>query len=365
MIAAFLKDLRLIGRDRWLVLASMLVPIVVITIVSEALFAGDGGPRLSLAVVDEDRGPVAHEFKQALSGHADIVDLTREEAVRFVRDRSGGPAAIFFPPQLSQNYRRGRPTEVVLLTDPADEANLRAVKILLMLMEKKAAVLADPLAQELIVLDEHNLTGNRLAVTLFEQNLPGFSIMFVLFAVIFGTAVGLHDERGWGTLPRLLAAPAGIARIVLGKLGARFVLGMLQMVTLLVWSHLVFGVSLGSSPAAFLALTSAVVLATVATGLLVAALTRTREQAQPLGLALVILLSGLGGLWWSSSMEPEWMQAVSPAVYTTWAMRGMNDLVLRDRGLAALIEPLAVLTLYALGALAVGLPLFTARHRAG
>lgn len=54
MLAAFLKDLRLIARDRWLVLASMLVPIAVITIISAALFAGDGGPRLTVGIVDED-----------------------------------------------------------------------------------------------------------------------------------------------------------------------------------------------------------------------------------------------------------------------------------------------------------------------
>ena len=110
-----------------------------------------------------------------------------------------------------------------------------------------------------------------------------------------------------------------------------------------------------------MALSGAVVLATVATGLLVAAVTRTREQAQPLGLALVILLSGLGGLWWPPAMAPEWMQALSPVVYTSWAMQGMNDLVLRDRGWAALARPLLALTLYGLVALAAGVRLYGAR----
>jgi len=362
VIATFLKDLRLILRDRLLVLLTLLVPVAVITLIAAALFTE--GPRLSIAVVDEDSGPVVRDFKRALAEHADVVEVGRPEAERFVRVLNRGPAAVVFPAGLSDNYQHGKPTEVLLLTDPAQEANLSALKLLLVLMEKRAAAIADPLSEEMITLKEQNLTGNRLEVTAFEQNVPGFSLMFVLVAVIFSTALGLHDERDWGTLARLLVAPAGYTTVLLGKLGARFVLGVVQMVLLLVWSHIVFGVALGSSPIAFLVLVCAAVAATVVTGLLVAGLTRSREQAQPLGLALVVLLSGVGGLWWPSSMEPEWLQRVAPAAYTTWAMRGMNDLVLRDRGLAALAQPLAVMAVYVLISLPVGLLLLRKRHGA-
>jgi len=362
MLATFLKDLQLILRDRWFVLLSMLVPILIISVISAALFNSGTRSRLSIAIVNEDGGPVARDFKKALSEVADIVELRREDAMRFVADLNRGPVAVVFPPNLSENYRHGRPTEIPLFTDPAQEDEVRAAKTLLLLMEKRARSLADPFAEQLIVLQERNLTGNRLAVTPFEENVPGFSIMFVLVAVIFNASLGLHNERDWGTLPRLLAAPAGLNRILVGTLAARFVLGVLEMMVLLVWSHFVFGVSLGSSPGAILVLTCAVVLPTVTTGLLVAAVTRTREQAQPLSLALVMLLSGLGGLWWPQSMAPEWFRKVSFAAYTTWAMQGMNDLVLRDRGLAALAQPVTLLTIYGLAALAIGLWLYRHRH---
>lgn len=361
MAAAFFKDLRLIVRDRWLLLISMLVPVAVITVIAAALLGDAGGPQLSIAIVDEDHGPVARTFKNALSGHAEVVDVTREEAVRLVRDLNRAPAAIVFPPHLSENYQRGTPSEVILLTDPAVEANLRAAKVLLLLMEKKAAALTDPLAEQLIVIKEQNLTGNRLAVSAFEQNLPGFSLMFVLIAVIFGTSQALHDEHDWRTLPRLLVAPASFTAMILGKLGARLLVGVIQLLVLLCWARLAFGVSLGSSPVALVALVCTAVLATVATGLLVAAVTTSREQLQPLGLAVVVVLSGLGGLWWPASMAPEWMSAVSPAIFTTWAMGGMNDLVLRDRGMEAVWLPATVMSVYALVIVTIGIALFRAR----
>ena len=364
MIAVFLKDLRLILRDRWATIFAVLVPIAVITMIASALFHSDGGPKLLVPIVNEDQGPVANAFVKLLREHADVVEMSREEAEHVVRDQNRAPAAIVFPEGMSKRYLQGRTSDISLLTDPAQATDLQAVKVLLLLMDKEAASLADQLEEERLSLKEQNLTGNRVAVTAFEQNVPGFSIMFVLLAVVFGTAMGLHDERDWGTLPRLLVAPAGFTWMLIGKLGARFVIGVVQMGILFAWGHYMFKVSLGSSVWAFFLLTLAVVFATVTIGLVVAGLARTREQTQPLSLAFVMLFSAMGGLWWPTSIEPDWMRATAPIFFTSWAMRGMNDLVLRDRGVGAMLQPCAVLLAYGLITLVIGVRLFRARHSA-
>jgi hypothetical protein len=63
-------------------------------------------------------------------------------------------------------------------------------------------------------------------------------------------------------------------------------------------------------------------------------------------------------------MQPDWMNNVSPAVFTTWAMRGLNDLILRERGLEAVALPVGVLVAYGAATLAVGIHLFRVRHSA-
>ncbi len=364
MLAVFRKDLRLFLRDRSALLFSILMPIFVITVIAEGLFHGDDGPKLLVPIVNQDGGPVAGTFQKLLAEHADAREVSREEAERLVRDKHEAAAAIVFPPQLSKQYLQGRSSEILLLTDPAAGSDLGAVKVLLLLMDKEAAALADPFAEDKITLKEQNLTGNRLAVTVFEQRVPGFALMFVLLAVVFGTSMSMHDERDWGTLARLLVAPGGFTRILLGKLAARFVVGVLQMLILLAWGHYVFGVSLGSSPIAFVLLTMAAVFAVVAAGMLVAGLARSREQTLPLGLSLVMALSALGGCWWPQSMQPDWMNRISPVVFTTWAMRGLNDLILRERGLDAVALPVGVLVAYGAVTMALGLRLFRMRFSA-
>jgi ABC-2 type transport system permease protein len=364
MLAVFRKDLRIFFRDRSALVFSLVMPILVITVIASGLFHGDDGPRLMVPVVNDDGGPVAGTFLKLLGEHADVRRVSRAEAEHLVRDTHEAAAAIIFPPQLSKQYLQGRSSEILLLTDPASGSDLQGVKVLLLLMDKEAAALADPFAEDKITLREENLTGNRLSVTVFEQRVPGFALMFVLLAVIFGTSMSMHDERDWGTLARLLVAPGGFTRILLGKLAARFAVGVVQMLVLLAWAHWVFGVSLGSSPVAMVLLTLASVFAVVAAGMLVAGLARSREQTLPLGLSLVMALSAVGGLWWPQSAQPDWINRISPAVFTTWAMRGLNDLILRERGLEAVAVPAAVLLLYGAGTLALGLHLFRVRHSA-
>jgi linearmycin/streptolysin S transport system permease protein len=364
MLAVFRKDLRLFLRDRSALVFSLLMPILVITVIAEGLHHGGDGPRLLVPVVNEDGGPVAATFMKLLADHADVREVSRAEAERLVRDKHEAAAAIVFPPKLSKQYLQGRSNEILLLTDPAAGSDLQGVKVLLLLMDKEAAALADPFAEEKITLKEQNLTGNRLSVTVFEQRVPGFALMFVLLAVVFGTSMSMHDERDWGTLSRLLIAPGGFTRILLGKLVARFVVGVLQMLVLLAFGHWMFGVSLGSSPVAFLLLTAASVFAVVVAGMLVAGLARSREQTLPLGLSLVMALSALGGLWWPQSDQPEWINRISPAVFTTWAMRGLNDLILRQGGLKEVALPVTVLLVYGTVTLALGLWLFRVRHSA-
>lgn len=366
MLSVFRKDLRIFLRDRSALVFSLLMPILVITVIAQGLFHDDkeDSRKLLVPVVNEDQGPVASTFLKLLGERADVRALPRAEAEALVRDRNEAAAAIVFPPKLSKQYLQGKTTEIQLLTDPASGGELDAIKVLLLLMDKEAAALADPFAEERISLREENLTGNKLEVSIFEQRVPGFALMFVLLAVVFGTSMSMHDERDAGTLARLLVAPGGFTRVLLGKLCARFVIGVVQMLALLLWGHWMFGVSLGTSPAAMLLLTATAVFSVVAAGMLVAGLARSREQTLPLGLSFVMALSALGGCWWPQSMQPEWMSNIAPAVFTTWAMQGLNDLILRERGLDAIVLPAAVMLAYGTATLAAGVQLFRVRHSA-
>jgi len=353
LLAIALKDLRLIARDRAALLFTILVPMVVITIVAGTL-GGHAGGSILLPVVNDDGGPVAEVLTQTLGKHVEVIEVDRPRAEALVAVEKRAAAALVLPERLSKHYLGGVPSTLTLLTDPAKGTEVNTLKAYLMLADSEAAALADPLSEKLLVLEERSLTGSRLTTTSFEQNVPGFSVMFVLMSMVFGVAFGLRDERDWGTITRLRMAPIGRATLLGGKLLARYVVGVVQMLILFAFGHFVFGVSLGGSVLTFLVLTLLVVFSMTGFSLLVAAFARTREQIIPLGLTVVMLVCAVGGCWWPLFMEPRWLQHVAHATPTAWAMDGLSDLILRDRTLAAISPTLGVLLAYGLACLGTG-----------
>jgi ABC-type Na+ efflux pump permease subunit len=188
------KDLRLIARDRAALLFLVLVPLVVVTVLAKSLAGSDTGSLL-LPVVNEDEGPVAEVLIEALSEYADVVEVDRAEAESLVGEHKIAPAALVVPERTTKRYLASRPSTLLLLTDPAKGAAVGAVKAYLLLADRKAAEIADPLFEELLVMEERNLTGSRTSIPPSEQNVPGFSVMFVMMGVLFGVAFGLHDEQ--------------------------------------------------------------------------------------------------------------------------------------------------------------------------
>jgi len=353
LLAITAKDLRLIGRDRAALLFLILVPFVVITVLVQSLAGSDTGSLL-LPVVNEDQGPVAEVLIEALSEYAEVVEVDRAEAEKLIAEKKIAPAAIVVPERTTKRYLASRPSTLLLLTDPAKGAAVRAVQAYLLLADRKAAEIADPLFEQLLVMEEVNLTGSRKSIPPAEQNVPGFSVMFVTMGVLFGVAFGLHDEREWGAITRLRLAPIPRMAILGGKLLARFLIGLLQLVLLFLYGHMAFDLSLGSSPLALGLVMIGVAFSMTGFSLLVSAFARTREQVVPLGLTVIMIFCALGGCWWPLYHMPPWLQQVAQVSFTTWAMEGFHDVMLRERGTLDILPGVGVLFAYGAVCLAGG-----------
>lgn len=214
-----------------------------------------------------------------------------------------------------------------------------------------------------LTLQEVNLSGGSINVNTFDQNVPGFSVTFLLLGMLLGVSLGLLDERDWGTLSRLRAMPVAAPSILVGKLLARFAVGVVQMITLLAAGWLVFDVSLGPQPWALLLPTLGIVFAGTAFGLVVAAVASSREAVLPVGSIVIVTMAAVGGCWWPIDLEPRWMRTVALAFPTTWAMDAFNDLMIRRRTFEAALRPTAVMLAYGALYLCVGLTIFRRRLR--
>ena len=354
MLTIAAKDLLQLRRDRGTLAFILLVPVAVITIVAASLSGGDMGGNLTLPVVNEDQGPVAEVLIEALGEYVRVEEMSRERAEALVSVEKAAAAALVLPERLSKNYLANRSSKILLLTDPAKGAELATIKAIFLMADRDAAALADPFYEELLSLQEQSLTGSRLTTSSFEQNIPGFSLMFVLMGTLFGVAFALEDEQSSGTLVRLRMAPIGLAALLGGKLLARYGVGLVQMMLLFGFGRAVFGLHLGPSIATFALLCACIVFAMTGFSLLAASFARTREQIIPLGLTVVMIVCSIGGCWWPLFQEPLWLQRAAHLFLTAWSMEGLHDLILRERGLGDVWPTMAVLIAYGAGSAGLG-----------
>jgi len=357
-LAVMLKDLRLIARDRFALVSLLIVPIVVILVVAGATQSGEGSKSILFPIVNEDQGPVASALIKVFREHLDVREVTRETAERLVADENDAPAALILPPEMSKRYLTEKTSTIELLTDPAQWRELEAIKVIMLLADRETASLADPFSQELLKVQERSITGDRFSFSSLEQNIPGFSLMFVLLTLIFSVSLDLREEEVWGTSGRLSVAPVSRAALLGGKLLARLIVGTAQLLLLLLFGHFVYGLALGHAPVALLLVAIAVVLSMTCFAAIVAAFVRTREQAIPVGLAVVFVLAALGGLFWPLYDLPKWMQTIAEGTVTSWSMSAIQDVILRDKSLVEVSRELVILAAYGLASFLIALRLF-------
>ncbi len=293
----------------------------------------------------------------------------REKAGRFADRMPPPPAPPVVPPSLAAFATADPATIAARLVPSGPPATMPTLPALALptpppLPDLELPALPEPPRVALpgpLRIDESSVTGAPARVNTFDQNVPGFSITFLLLGMLLGVSLGLLDERDWGMLERLRAMPMPFAITLVAKLLARFLVGVMQMVTLFALGWIAFGISLGPEPWALLLPTAGIVFAGTAFGLIVAGAARSREAVLPVGSIVIVTMAAVGGCWWPIDLEPAWMRRVALALPTTWAMAAFNDLMIRRQPLAAALRPTAVLLAHGLAYLAIGLALFRRR----
>jgi ABC-type multidrug transport system permease subunit len=189
---------------------------------------------------------------------------------------------------------------------------------------------------------EDSIAGTIARPNAFDQYVPGFGITFLLIAMLMGVGMGLIDERDWGTLQRLRVSGAPIQSVLAGKLGCRFIVGLLQMILLLAVGRGLFGISLGRAPAMLLLPAAAIAFAAVAFSLVIACVARTHDSVMPIGAVTAMVMSAIGGCWWPLDFEPAWIRGFAQVLPTTWTMEAFNDLMIRQTPPSDVLWPCAV-----------------------
>ena len=280
------------------------------------------------------------------------------------------PGFIAFPEDFTDGVTTGRGSEITVHTtgDPEADALLVAV----------AGSVANELGQQAVILSALNeLSGGastqpvNLAETgsagpqFFVTNVgnvkptnpanvtvPGYLVMFVFMSAAF-TALTLAVERESGTLERLATSGAGTLATVSGKFLSSVYRGVIQVVILGLFGTLIFGMTLGETPGATVAVALLMVLASSAFGVMLASIFKTVKAAPPAAVLVSLVAAPLGGSWWPLFILNDWMRALALLTPHGWANTAFNRLMLFGGNLESVMFELLALAGFAVGFIAV------------
>ncbi len=200
-----------------------------------------------------------------------------------------------------------------------------------------------------IGIKELPVNDNSLAhVSSVQHNVPAWAI-FGMFFIVIPISGHVIKEREDGSADRIALIPNVTKFVGLGKIIFYTLLCTLQFTIMMgigLWAMPVFGLpSLYLGQHAWLLLPIALLIGFAAStyGYFFGTFLKTINQSLSFGSVSVVILSAVGGIWVPIEIMPASMQRVAMISPLHWSLEAVNEVILRNGDMNAVVKPLSIL----------------------
>jgi ABC-2 type transport system permease protein len=165
----------------------------------------------------------------------------------------------------------------------------------------------------------------------YAHSFAGMAVQFILFMGI-DMGIGVLLAKRTGVWNRVLSAPVSLTTVLLARAVSTAIIAFGLLCAVFVVAVAGFGVHI-SSVLGFACVVIGFASMTAAFGLLIAAWGKTPEAARGISMIATLLMVMAGGAWMPAFMFPAWMQKVSLAMPTRWAVDGLDAVTWRGFGM--------------------------------
>ncbi len=398
------KELLSFFKDKRAIMLTFLVPIVLISIFAMA-FGGVGGGsdvnRIPLLIVDEDATAQSKQIVSNLDSvkMLNIRHTSNDTALRLI-ETGKKPAALVIHKgygkaddkmkDIELEYDEGQSQQMGMLQQylmqnlisSVAKQNFEGGKTNWQAMLKKFGVNMGPGANA--DSNNYNIVSNKIADSVQKtftggggglkmtsvvksaqdniglvQAVAGTAVMMLLFSLT-GMGGRILEEKENGTLKRLLYSPLSSNQILMGKMATSIIVAFCQLMVMLIFASLVFGLHLWNKIPMVIILVLATAYACSGFGAFLAAVAKSREQQQGLSTLIILSMSAIGGSMIPSFIMPAWMQHISPVSINYWSIQGFYDVFWRQLPINSFdfLEKVIVLIAIGLGLTIISFRLF-------
>lgn len=181
----------------------------------------------------------------------------------------------------------------------------------------------------------------------FAQSSPGMIVQFAIMGLVTSASI-LVLERKTRTLSRLLTTSMKRWEIIAGHLLAMFGLVVVQVTLLVLVGQFLFGVNYLREPLAVLLIVVTLAAWVSALGLFVSTIAKGEEQVVLFALIAMFVFTALGGAWFPLEVTGPAFNTIGHLTPASWAMDGLQNVVVRGLGVQSVLLPAGILMAYAI-----------------
>lgn len=165
--------------------------------------------------------------------------------------------------------------------------------------------------------------------------LPGIIVMALMVTGIMATATGFVEEREKKIYRRLSLTPLKRQTIIGGQILHRYIVMLVQTLLLLAVGILAFKINIAGNYFLFWLILTFGALCFLSIGLALTSLIRSARSATPICMIVFFMLMFLGGIFFPTSIMPDFLVAISKALPSTHLNNALRMITVEGAGLGA------------------------------
>jgi ABC-2 type transport system permease protein len=351
-LALVRKELRLFFADPRAVLMSVVAPIFIASFFGYIFGGGAGNgdtSKIPILISDLDGGSLTRDViaRLAADPNLSVKPATPEQGREAVR-KGKATAAIVIPKDFTLDAASAflvgaHKPEIGLMFDPSQAIEMRMLQGILagavMETASKRMFRNQPVSWPFEVKQEGITSGRGITYNGYAHSFGGMGIQFLLMVGV-EVGVSLLVRRQHGVWKRIRAAPISRTVLLGSRAASATLTSMGTLIILFAFARVAFGVKIQGSMAGFVLVCLSFSIMTAAFGLFIATMGKTAEATRGLAIVATLLMVMLGGAWVPTFIFPKWLQSLTVAFPTRWAMDGLDAVTWRGLGFSAVQWPI-------------------------
>ncbi len=351
------RNLKETYRDR-LALGFLLGFPLMFMLIMGLAFGGETTPTFPIGVIDDDDTSLSQAFINEALPEVEALEVSNyDDTVTAMKDLKFGDLKAYvvipqgFGEQVSQNWQ-GKETNIIL-NITYDESDLMLSEQIISIINSVTRSFAHI---EIPVTINANPIHIETEITFIDFMGPGIIIFGLLILIPTSARIMVNDKEK-GFLSRLLTTPLRPVEFILGYSLCLVVIAIAQIIIFILVGWLLGMDIVGSVGLAFLIffLTG---LCSIGIGMVVASLSKSENQAEPLCWIFAMPLAILSGCWFSVEMLPSYLRNVAYAFPYAHAIDASRAVITRGVGMEVVSNDVLFLAGWTAVIFAIGVILF-------